>query len=134
MDGEGVGWASSAFPLCNIARYRSGGKPQALGKHKSASDSVRPQKSKVLRVAESYEDSSGLHAKTFQPLPRPSLEFDSLPPPMSDYESDYHSPLPDMVPPLSETPSLEFIPQDYDPDFITGLEDLGSLQDITGVG
>lgn len=135
VDGEGAGWASSAFQSCSAARCRSsGGKPPVLGKHKPASDSVRSQKSKVARIAESYEESSCLHAKSCLPSLRPSLDLNDLPPVIPDCAVDYHSALPALLPMLSELPSLEHIPQDYDPEFLTGLEELGSLEDVTDIG
>lgn len=130
IDGEGSGWASLAFPLSNTPRNRSGGKPPGLGKHKLSSDSTR--KSKLQRTAESREE-FGLHGKYFLPSLRPFTESSDLPPITLDYRSDDNSQLPAMDPVL-EMPSLEFIPEDYDPHFLTGLEDLGSLQDITDVG
>ncbi|XP_020257482.1 protein PHOTOPERIOD-INDEPENDENT EARLY FLOWERING 1 isoform X1 [Asparagus officinalis] len=131
IDGEGTGWASSAFSSCSIARNRAGGKSQALGKHKSSSDSSRQQKSKVQKIAESYEDSLSL-TKSF--LPSPRLHIDDFPSVNLECGIDYHSLLPSDESLLLDMPSSEFMPEEYDPEFLTGLEDLGSLQDITDVG
>lgn len=102
-------------------------KSQSLGKHKSVSDSAKPPKSKVLRVAESNEDCTAL---TSGPLaPSSIMDWPSSPCHNNSWDDDLGTSF-TMDVPLQDTIS----PHEFDPNFITGLEDLGPLLDITDVG
>ncbi|KAJ6852715.1 protein PHOTOPERIOD-INDEPENDENT EARLY FLOWERING 1 isoform X1 [Iris pallida] len=133
IDGDGSGWASSAFSSCNVVRYRSGGKSQSLGKHKAVSDSIRSKKSKILKTTGS-NDGSCLVTKFIHPSPRPAMEFINDLPSILEADSDSYPLLPATDASLLEVPDVEYIPQDYDPDFFTGLDGLGSMSDITDFG
>lgn len=131
MDG-GAGWASAAFHSCNSTRHRSGGKPQVLGKHKSAPDSGRSQKSKVSRTAESCEELPCPRAKFLPSFPRPLVELDDLHSDVLEDGSDCCSLFPSVDSDLVELYSIEV--EEYDPEFLTGLDDLGTLQDNIDIG
>ncbi|XP_073107085.1 protein PHOTOPERIOD-INDEPENDENT EARLY FLOWERING 1 isoform X5 [Elaeis guineensis] len=142
FEGEGSGWALPAFPPADIIRYKSGSKSQSLGKHKFASDSTKPPKSKIQRTTEPNED-SGLIGKSLLPSSRqtPLIESHSLPHVILDSGSDY-SLFPDMDAFPQETEGFELVPHEYDPNFLADLEDNfladledpGSLLDIIDIG
>ncbi|XP_077211102.1 SNF2 domain-containing protein / helicase domain-containing protein isoform X2 [Tasmannia lanceolata] len=133
FEGEGPVWASSAFPTCEV-RSRPSSKSHLLGKHKAASDSIKPPRSKLQRTTDPNEESSVISKPAF-PFPTTvSMDFsDALPffiPTIVDDERDHH--------PSStgdEANNYEAVGYHYDPSFIAGLEDCNSLpDDITDVG
>ncbi|MQL86425.1 hypothetical protein Taro_018948 [Colocasia esculenta] len=130
FEGEAPGWATSAFPT-GVGRFRSSVKSQSLGKHKSTNDAVRPPKSKAPRIAEPGEPSTIDELE----LTRGQIQAD-------DDRSNHlfrletgfgegHSPTMDW---FESTSSDWEHPHEYDPSFISNLEELGSLPDITDIG
>ncbi|VAI93867.1 unnamed protein product [Triticum turgidum subsp. durum] len=131
FEGEGSHWASSVH-MNDAARHKSGSK--STGKHKAASESGRPPKSKIQRTAEPQE--------------MPALKFDFLRSPrqlltsaaefpitqslsdfgIDDSELTYMEDLP-----LEET-DTEFAPSQYDPVSLAGIEELDPLVDLTDIG
>ncbi|KAH7651995.1 DNA helicase protein [Dioscorea alata] len=127
FEGEARGWASAAFPTSDVVRYKPGMKSQSLGKHKSVSDSAKLPKSKVLRVAESNEDCTALTSGSL--APSSIMDCPSSPCHNNSWDDDLGTSF-TMDVPLQDTT----VPHEFDPNFITGLEDLGSLLNITDVG
>lgn len=124
FEGESLGWASSAFPTCDVVRTRPGSKSQSLGKHKAAPDSIKPPKSKVPKTTEASEECTSVS----KPVLSSSIAASSntmpcldLSPFVTDPEIDEKDPYSiDDV--LLEMRSFESIPHEYDPDFLGGLE------------
>ncbi|XP_058091904.1 protein PHOTOPERIOD-INDEPENDENT EARLY FLOWERING 1-like isoform X2 [Magnolia sinica] len=137
FEGEGMGWASSAFPTCDIVRSRSGSKPQLLGKHKASSDSLKSPKSKLPRTKE----------PNIEPSPASKLAPPS--PVTASTDTTWNLNLPPFilatgnedfpgsgVHDFSPTRKyFEYIPDQYDPGFFADLDDCLLFSDeITDVG
>ncbi|KAK1324531.1 DNA helicase INO80 [Acorus calamus] len=115
ISGQALGWASSAFPTCDInARPRFGTKSQSIGKHKSASDLTKPPNSKHPRTP----DPSNEPCSTSRPM---------LPSPITDtiYPIEGLVESPDNLMEFEYDGSIitHFL-HDYDPDFYKDLVDL----------
>ncbi|EMS48095.1 Helicase domino [Triticum urartu] len=131
FEGEGSHWASSVH-MNDTARHKSGSK--STGKHKAASESGRPPKSKIQRMAE--------------PQDMPALKFDFLRSPrqlltsaaefpitqsLSDFGID-DSELTYMEDLTLEETDTEFAPYQYDQVSLAGIEELDPLVDLTDIG
>ncbi|TYI16644.1 hypothetical protein ES332_A08G269000v1 [Gossypium tomentosum] len=138
----GQHWASAAFPA-NDSKTRSGSKLQSLGKHKlPASDTARP-KSKLKKASTEHSDVPNLHAvQVFQPVSTiaskdPNLICD---PTLVTNDgswtngvgSNFCSSMDEAFP--SEVESLDIVPHNYTPGFISGLDDCSMLPDYTEIG
>ncbi|PPS01632.1 hypothetical protein GOBAR_AA19014 [Gossypium barbadense] len=138
----GQHWASAAFPA-NDSKTRSGSKLQSLGKHKlPASDTARP-KSKLKKASTEHSDVPNLHAvRVFQPVSTiaskdPNLICD---PTLVTNDgswtngvgSNFCSSMDEAFP--SEVESLDIVPHNYTPGFISGLDDCSMLPDYTEIG
>ncbi|WVZ74132.1 hypothetical protein U9M48_022354 [Paspalum notatum var. saurae] len=132
-EGEGSHWAATAFHINDAARHKSG--PKSTGKHKAASESGRPPKSKIQKIAESHQEGpiamSNFLRKTGQPLPcaadfhiSESLSDFGI----SDSEFNYSDGL------REEVDYLEFLPDPDDPGLLPGIEELEPLSDFTDIG
>ncbi|XP_073007185.1 protein PHOTOPERIOD-INDEPENDENT EARLY FLOWERING 1 isoform X1 [Typha latifolia] len=136
FEGDGSAWASSAFPTCDLTKYKSGSKSQSLGKHKPFSDTVKPPKSKVPRTAEPHEGLA-LFSKAFLQSPSRTptglTEYFNMPHTILDSISG-HSQFPPMDLLPQESEGMELIPYEYDPSFLAGLEELDSLVDFADIG
>ncbi|XP_066322316.1 protein PHOTOPERIOD-INDEPENDENT EARLY FLOWERING 1-like isoform X2 [Miscanthus floridulus] len=132
-DGDSSHWASSAFHINDATRHKSGSK--SIGKHKAASESGRPTKSKVQKITESHQEgptvmSNFLHMPA-QLLPS-TADFhisDSLSEfGISDSEFYFSEDL------LQEVDDLEFFPDQGDSGLLPGIEELEPLSDFTDIG
>uniref|UniRef100_A0A6V7QY61 DNA helicase n=1 Tax=Ananas comosus var. bracteatus TaxID=296719 RepID=A0A6V7QY61_ANACO len=129
FEGEGSLWAlSSAFPTCDVSRYRAGSKSLSLGKHKLAFDSSRPPKSKVQKTIESHEE--GLFSVSKCLLPSPQQISTST----TGYCINDEPLLPSMNSLFEEMGSLDLVQHEYDPSFLAGLEELELVSDFTDIG
>ncbi|XP_058088358.1 protein PHOTOPERIOD-INDEPENDENT EARLY FLOWERING 1-like isoform X2 [Magnolia sinica] len=133
-EGEGLGWALSAFPTCDVVRSRPGSKSQPLGKHKAASDSIKPMKSSKLLKTMEPNESPTMISKLALPSPVTASKSPILSPNPPLFaaipENDDLDPFfPGVDSALPEAGSSESVPYEYDPNFITGLEDWKSLHD-----
>ncbi|XP_020085595.1 protein PHOTOPERIOD-INDEPENDENT EARLY FLOWERING 1-like isoform X2 [Ananas comosus] len=129
FEGEGSLWAlSSAFPTCDVSRYRAGSKSLSLGKHKLAFDSSRPPKSKVQKTIESHEE--GLFSVSKCLLPSPQQISTST----TGYCINNEPLLPSMNSLLEEMGSLDLVQHEYDPSFLAGLEELELVSEFTDIG
>ncbi|KAM3298267.1 hypothetical protein ACQJBY_039958 [Aegilops geniculata] len=132
FEGEGSHWASSGLHMNDTARHKSGSK--STGKHKAASESGRPPKSKIQRTAEPQE--------------MPAFKFDFLRSPRQLLTSAAEFPITQSLSdfgiddseltyiedlPLEET-DTEFAPYQYDPVSLAGIEELDPLVDLTDIG
>ncbi|KAL6633748.1 hypothetical protein ACP70R_026419 [Stipagrostis hirtigluma subsp. patula] len=133
FDGEGSHWASSAFHIYDAFRYKSGPKP--TGKHKAASESGRPPKSKIQKINEPHQEvpiGTNNFLRTPGQLLPSTAEFhisESLSDfGISDSEFTYSGDL------SQESDYLEFLPYQDDTGFLPGNEELESLSDFTDVG
>lgn len=132
FEGEGSHWASSGFHIHDTARHKSGSK--STGKHKAASESGRPPKSKIQRTTEPQE--------------MPTVKFDFLRSPCQLLTSAAEFPIMQSLSdfgiidseftyiedlPLEET-DTEFAPYQYDPVSLAGIEELDPLVDLTDIG
>lgn len=132
-EGEGSNWASTAFHINDVARHKSG--PKSIGKHKAASESGRPTKSKIQKIAESHQEGpismNNFLRVTGQPLPcaadfhiTESLSDFGI----SDSEFNYTDEL------CQEIDYLEFLPDPDDSGLLPGIEELEPLSDFTDIG
>ncbi|KAL6911860.1 hypothetical protein ACP4OV_000665 [Aristida adscensionis] len=136
FEGEGSHWASSAFHISDSTRPKSG--PKSIGKHKAVSDSGRPPRSKIQKIAEPHhEGPTGTNnfLRTPGQLLPSAADFhvsESLSDlGICDSEFTYSEDLP------QEVDYLEFLPYQDDTDSVPGieeLENLESLSDFTDVG
>lgn len=125
-------WASSAFPA-NDFKSRSVSKPQSLGKHKLASDSTKPPKSKSRKTSMDHFDVQ--HSFTEQVFPNnPNLRFEpteNMIEGLTD-DSDGSSGSSMLFPPTIE--ELDPVQYDCQQGFISGLDDYSVLADHTDIG
>ncbi|KAG9451421.1 hypothetical protein H6P81_011386 [Aristolochia fimbriata] len=119
-EGEVLSWASSAFPASDL-KSRPSSKMQLLGKHKAVPDSIKPPKSKILKVAETSGDSHNHQSVSLSPLRVPpealgDFSFPSLQP--EDEEDVFRCA-------MGNHPEERFdsVPHHFDPCFIMGLDD-----------
>ncbi|KAF8411770.1 hypothetical protein HHK36_004329 [Tetracentron sinense] len=144
FEGEGLGWASSAFPTCDLVRSRSSSKPQSLGKHKiSIADSIKPSKSKVPRITIDPGEEPHLISKpALQPLltfpsadPFGSLDMTQLIIPGVGIDDNFSYSNSSMDKDLIlDMESFEAIPHHYIPGFFSDLDDSILLSEITDIG
>ncbi|GJM86482.1 hypothetical protein PR202_ga02346 [Eleusine coracana subsp. coracana] len=133
FEGEGSHWASSAFHIHDAARQKSG--PKSIGKHKAASESGRPPKSKIQKITEPHQERpTGMNNFLRMPgqLIPITAEFhisESLSEfGISDSEFTHSEDL------SEEASHLEFLPYQDEPDFLLGVEELEPLSDFTDIG
>ncbi|TVT99739.1 hypothetical protein EJB05_54878 [Eragrostis curvula] len=132
-EGEGSHWASSAFHIHDAARHKSG--PKTVGKHKAASESGRPPKSKMQKITESHQEGpTGMNNFLRAPgqLFSSQAEFhvsESLSEfGISDSEFTHSEDL------SEEADRPEFLPYHDEPGFLLGIEELEPLSDFTDIG
>lgn len=144
--GDGLGWASLAFPTGD-AKARNSVKSQSLGKHKlTVSDSVKPSRAKVRKGA---TDSSNVHdssigAPVVQPFVTIPSDFSvdnditSTTVPgvgihelngTSSFDFDFDGELCTAI-----TESSDMAPHEYIPGLISGLDDYVVFPEFTDVG
>jgi hypothetical protein len=133
FEGECSHWALSAFHIHDAARHKSGLK--SIGKHKAASESGRPPKSKIQKFTEAHKEGP-ISMNNFLRMPGQLLpttaEF-----PISDSLSEFG--ISDSEFTLSEDLSkeadqLEFLPYQDEPNFLLGIEELEPLSDFIDIG
>ncbi|KAA8546716.1 hypothetical protein F0562_003147 [Nyssa sinensis] len=133
-----LGWALSAFPPGDV-KSRTSSKSQSLGKHKlSVSNSIKPSKSKMRKTIMESTELANSEVQPVLKVPSDSnLRFDLAPPIIPDvgiYDFDGSFPF-DMDKELSlESVSLDGVPHNYVPGFISGLDDCSSLPEFTDIG
>ncbi|XP_043719570.1 protein PHOTOPERIOD-INDEPENDENT EARLY FLOWERING 1 isoform X2 [Telopea speciosissima] len=142
FEGEGQGWASSAFPTSDL-RSRSTSKPQSLGKHKASfSDLIKPPKSKLQRTTVEPADvdqhlisSPALSSHQLVVSPYPFGSFDLQAPTTESVgnndEGDMNSSMDDNIFPEAQ---IEGVPHYYDPSFVSGLDDCILSWEILDIG
>ncbi|XP_068641321.1 protein PHOTOPERIOD-INDEPENDENT EARLY FLOWERING 1-like [Aristolochia californica] len=119
--GEVLSWASSAFPADDTMKSRSSSKMQFLGKHKPVPDSIKPPKSKILKVTETSEDSSHMNKSGLLSALRvsPDVVGDTSFLSLNMENEDIFGSANDNF--LEER--FDSVPHHYDPCFIMGLDD-----------
>jgi E1A-binding protein p400 len=131
FEGEGSHWASPALHVHDVARHRSGAK--STGKHKAASESGRPPKSKIQRTAEPQELPTVKHDfLRAQGRPSTSAPEFHITQSLSDLgidDSEFT-----YVEDLSLVPDTEFAQHQYDPGSLPVIEELDPLADLTDIG
>ncbi|KAM0930186.1 hypothetical protein ACQ4PT_000972 [Festuca glaucescens] len=132
FEGEGSHWASSAFHIHDAARPKSGTK--STGKHKAASESGRPPKSKIQRTAEPHKVPYVTHDFLRSPgrASTSAAEF-HITRSLSDFGIDdsEFTYVDDELPLEAVT---EFAPHQYDPGSLPGIEELDPHADLTDIG
>ncbi|CAI9765682.1 unnamed protein product [Fraxinus pennsylvanica] len=137
-----VGWGSVAFPTGD-ARSSAQMKSRYLGKHKHpVSDSTKPPKSKLRKIAVDATDVHQITAGTvLEPMAKPLADLDVTVDGVSSYMPAAETPSFDnncvfdmdgeVVPTLD---SLGMVPFDFGPNLISGLDDWSTLPEFTDIG
>jgi len=132
FEGEGSShWASSGFHIHDAARHKPGAK--STGKHKAASESGRPPKSKIQRTAEPHEALAVTHDfLRAQSRPSTSVAEFHITQSLSDLgidDSEFT-----YIEDLSLEADAEFAPHQYDPGLLPAIEELDPLSDLADIG
>jgi len=132
FEGEGSShWASSAFHIHDAARHKPGAK--STGKHKAASESGRPPKSKIQRTTEPHEALAVTHDfLRAQGRPSTSVAEFHITQSLSDLgidDSEFT-----YIEDLSLEADAEFAPHQYDPGSLPAIEELDPLSDLADIG
>ncbi|XP_042513855.1 protein PHOTOPERIOD-INDEPENDENT EARLY FLOWERING 1 isoform X3 [Macadamia integrifolia] len=143
FEGEGQGWASSAFPTSDL-RSRSSSKPQSLGKHKAPfSDLIKPPKSKLQRTTVEPADEDQ-HLISRPALSSPQFVVSPCPFRSSDLpthttesvgnndDGDLNSSMDDNI--FADAEIFDGVPHLYDPGFASGLDDCIPSWEILDIG
>lgn len=130
-------WASSAFSA-NDFKSRAVSKSQFLGKHRLASDSTKPLKSKSRKTSmEHFDAQHSFTEQAFQPMPtitpkNPNLRFelteDMIKEGLTDDSTASSASCSNMLfyPSFEELDPSQY---EYQPGFISGLDDYSVLED-----
>ncbi|KAL6011466.1 Pharynx and intestine in excess protein 1 [Asimina triloba] len=132
FEGDGVGWASSAFAATDTVRLQSSVKSQLLGKHKATTDSIKSSKSKFPRTKEPNVDSP-LANKPVPESPVTDASADHawnpiLLPFIHATKNDEEHPN-SFVQEPSPTEFFEMMLDSFDPAVIADLDDCSSFSD-----